>query len=247
MSYDSAETTGLTPGKGDETFRAMKNDVAEEFGLDLDPKKIAFCGRRIRDTIDELNAKKLWRFNLIQAADITTEAGEPTIEVPPDLWRVYNARKTDGIDYRIDSAQQDTVDLMFQSQNGITGFPYVATNFNIFRDGTIRLFPTPDSVYVITLRYFKLIGKPSADGDYLDLPRPYQCVPRYGAKAKVAAFLQQASAMAYWEGKYQEVYRDMNRSDEDTGDENLRFVSIEELGAYSYMNPSIRPRMLDFY
>jgi hypothetical protein len=247
MSYDTAAATGLTPGRGDETFGAMASDVAEEFGLDLDPKKVAFCGRRIRDTLDDLNRKKLWRFNLVQAADIPTVPGESTITVPSDLWRLYSTRKSDDVDYKLDGVQQETFDVVFASQNQITGYPYAAVNFNIFRNGTIQLFPTPDGVYQITLRYFRLIAKPSGPKDFIDIPRPYQQVPKYGAMAKVAAFVQQASAMAYWEGKFQEAYADMNRSDEDSGDENLRFINIEEMHRAGYMNPAVRPRYLDFY
>lgn len=243
----SVSISNTVPGSGDETFGSLGADIAEEFGLHMDPQKVAFCKRRLRDAIDDLNRKKLWRFNLIQAADVTTTPGSATISVPADLWRLYSTRKSDATDYRLDGIQQDTMDVLFQSQSAITGYPYIAANFNIFRDGTLRLFPTPDGAYTITLRYFRLIAKPASDDDYLDLPRPYQQVPVYGAKAKVAALTQQATLMAFWSREFQQAYADMNRSDEESGDENLRFINIEELGQTGFVNPSVRPRMLDFY
>ena len=50
----------------------------------------------------------------------------------------------------------------------------------------------------------------------------------------------------YWEGKYQEVYSDLQRMDEDLGDEDLRFVNTEEIQG-NYLNPNARPRFLDLW
>lgn len=246
MSYDSASASGIQ-NAADDTFGTVMSDIAEEFGLHLDPHKVAFCGRRFRDSIDDLNRKKLWRFNLIASEDINTVPGEETIQMPSDLWRIYSTRKQDSIDYRLDNVQQDTMDTVFQTQNQIRGYPYVAANFNIYRDGTIRLFPTPDAIYTIRLRYFRLIPKPVSPKDMIDMPRPYQQVPKYAAMAKVASFIGNRSAMQFWVSAFQDAYDDMNRSDEDLGDEVLRFINIEEIVAHFDMNPSVRPRMYDFY
>lgn len=235
------------PDAGRVTFGQIRTDIATYYGVDKDAEKEAFIGRILHDIIDDLNMKKLWRFNLIKSADITTVAGTSSYAVPADLWRMYSARKTDGIDFTLTGIQQSVFDTMFQSQGGISGFPYAHVDFNIYRDGTFQMFPAPDGAYTISLRYFKLIGKPSAASDTFDMPPPYQVVPKYGALARLGQLTGQTTTAQLWEAKFQESYRDMNTMDEDMGDEVLRFMNIEEMNPYSYMNPNGRPRYLDFW
>jgi len=235
------------PATGSQSFGQMKLDIAAYYGMDKDAEKVALVGRMIHDLIDDLNMRKLWRFNLIKAADITTVSGTADYAVPSDLWRIYSTRKSNDIDFLISGMQQASFDVIFQSQNQITGYPFVRADFNIFRDGTIKLFPTPDGVHTITLRYFRLILKPVGDTELLDLPSPFQVVPKWGALAQLAAFVGHPT-VGYWQGKYEKAYADMNKSDEVLEDEDLRFVSIEEIaGRDGYMNPGRRPRLLDFF
>lgn len=237
-----------TPATGNITFKTLKSDIATYFGMDKDPEKDAFIGRIVHDIIDDLNSKKLWRFNLIKAATITSTAGKPDYALPADLWQLYSVRKEDDIDYQLTTLRERQFDVLFQSQNNIDGFPYVTALFNIYRDGTLRLFPTPDSTYQFTLRYFQLITKPSSDGEPLDMPSPFQVVCKYGALARLAALVD-SRTVGYWENKFGEAYQDANARDEDTGDEDLRFMNVEEMDArnMAFINPALRPRYLDFY
>jgi hypothetical protein len=237
-----------TPDIGRVSFGTMKRDIATFYGLDKDREKEEWIGRLCHDIIDELNMKKLWRFNLITAADITTVSGTSSYTLPTDLWSLYSVRKTDDIDYNLTTMRQHTQEILFESQNSISGYPYVNVVFNIYRDGTIKLFPTPDGVYTISVRYFKLVGKPAVDSDTFDMPPPYQVVIKYGALARLGQMVGETRSATMWERKYQEVFFDMNHRDEDIGDEDLRFVNIEELAVRdSYVNPALRPRFLDFY
>ena len=238
------------PDVGRVAFGTFVDDIATYFGLDQDPQKRAFIKRIIGDVIDDLNRKKLWQFNLVTAAAITTSPGVQTYSlsvVAPDLWRIYNSRKTDSIDYTITGVRESTLDTIFQSQLGITGYPYLRADFNIYRDGTIKLFPIPDGAYSITLRYFKLITKPSADTDTLDVPPPYQSVIKYGALARLAAMAGQ-DTVTYWESKFGQAYEEMNQMDENQDDEIPRFINAEEqYGRWSYQSPNARPSLFDFY
>jgi len=235
-----------TPDAGRVDFCTLTRDIATYYGMDKDPEKEAFIGRIVHDIIDDLNTKKLWRFNLITAADITTVSGTQTYALPADFWRIYNTRKKNDIDYALTAISEHTLDLVFASQNAITGFPYVTADFNIYRDGTLKLFPIPDGVYTITVRYFKLIGKPSGC-ENLDMPPPFQTVPKYGALARLGAMVGSPMAV-YWQARFDEAYQDMNKMDEDIGDEDLRFINIEEMFyRWSYQSPGIRPRFVDLY
>lgn len=240
-------TSTTVPSAGRVDFATLKRDIATYYGMDQDPNKEPFIGRIVNDIIDDLNMKKLWRFNLVKAADITTVAGTSNYSVPTDLWREYSIRKTNGVDYTLTALQQRTFDTLFQSQSAITGFPYCRVDFNIYRDGTFQLWPTPDGAFTISLRYFKLITKPTADTDTLDMPPPYQVVIKYGALARLGALTGETTTAQLWEAKFQEAYRDMNRADEDMGDEDLRFINTEEQFRWNYINPGARPRWLDFY
>ena len=245
MTTDSlALTPTTTPGSGDICFGNIKERIATYYGLDKDRAKLKWIGDVFLSVLDELNIKKLWNCNLITAADVTTSSNVDTYDFPDDMWRQYSIRKEDDVDFMTTSIRQYVFDRMFQGQLGITGFPYVNVTFNLFRDGTFQLFPIPDAPYTIKIRYFKLIAKPTADTDKLDMPRPYQVLPEYGTLARVAMLLEQSPK--YWELKYQEVYQDMQRMDEDLGDEDLRFINTEETRE-SFLNPNARPRFLDLW
>lgn len=242
----ASSSAGITPSTGRKTFGQVKTDVAMNFGVDQDPERVSLIGRMIHLVIDDLNRKKLWQFNLVKAADITTVANTTAYSVPADLWRLYSARKADSSDYRLVHMEEDQKDIIFQAQLNITGQPFVYTNFNIFRDGNIILFPAPDSAYTITLRYFRLIGKPASDGEYFDVPPSFQSVIEYGANVKMAAFTE-SDTLGFWKGEFEQAYHEMKEMDEDPGDEVLRFVHANEIDRYSFVSPAARGKFLDIY
>lgn len=242
-------TQTVYPVGGTKTFGQMKLDIAAHVGMDQDPAKVALAGRHVLGTIDDLNRKQVYVFNIVESSPIVTVAGQSTYSIPADFWKTYNARKTSDIDYAITTVRQWEFDDLFVSQANISGFPYVMVIRNTFRDGTVTLFPTPDSGYTFKIRYFKLIAKPASDDGYLDLPEPYQNVPEYGALSKMSALAHQMDLAKFWIDMFREGYRDMSRSDEDQGEEQLRFINIEELLARStsFINPAARPRAYDLY
>jgi len=240
------------PGGGDYTFGRMKSDVAAAFGMDGDIDKEAMVGRFIQGAMDDLNRRQVWTFNIVTSPDIPTIAGESTyslVTVAPDFWKTYNARKTSDIDYQISTVRQKAFDTIFVSQKNITGFPYVMVVKNTYRDATVQLFPAPDSVYTFQIRYYKLIGKPSNDESFIDLPRPYQLVPMYRALHRMALFNNQVRLALEYEKEWEKGYNEMKRSDEDQGDEDLRFINIEEIlsRGVNWSQPGIRPRAYDFF
>lgn len=245
----SAVSTSTFPSSGVTTFGKMKSNIATILGVDGDARLEEQAGNFIRDIIDELNIKQVWRFNLVTSSPITTVAGQSDYDMPADFWKIYNARKTDGIDYMLTTLQQYDFDMLFVSQRNINGFPYILVIKNTFRDGTFMLFPTPDGTYTIELNYFKFIGKPPNDSTALDLPQPYQVIPKYGSTSRLSALVSNWQGARYWQALYDNAYREMKKSDEDDGDEELRFIQIEEMLArsYSFINPASRPRALDLF
>lgn len=241
-----SSATGTFPNTGRQQFSQLRQDCLSYVGLDGDARLDALAGRFLHDIIDDLNRRKLWKFNLIQAADITTSAGTATYPVPADLWQIYSVRKADSVDYLMTSMQPRQFDIMFQSQNAITGYPYIRTHFNIYRDGTFKLFPTPDGAYTVVLRYFRLIPKPTQDGETLDVPPPYQSVIKYGLLARLAVFANHPR-LDYWEAKFEQGYKEMNRADEHQDDAMLRLASMQETSKFAYLNPNARVRYADWY
>jgi hypothetical protein len=128
--------------------------------------------------------------------------------------------------------------------------PWSLTIRNSFRDGTVSLFPIPDGAYTISINYFKLIGRLTQDNDTLDLPVHYESVVTNGAQAKMMATLSQFDGAKYWSDLYERDYQYMKRADEDSGgDEDLRFINIEEVAArgMNFLNPAARPRAFDLW
>lgn len=243
----TASSPSTFPASGDENFGTLKADICAFYGQQDDPEKLALAGRILRRIIDDLNRKQVWTFNIVTSSTIVTAAGTQTIPLPADFWKTYNSRKTDSIDFTLSPMRQTDFDNRYQSQANITGYPYVFVIKNTFRDGTVQLFPTPDSTYNIQIRYFKLIARPTADTDFLDMPRHYQNVPYYGALAQMAVLNEQTDQSRYWEAKYNEAYEEMKHDDEEAGDEHLRFANIEEGMSPSYLSPSVRPRAYDLF
>lgn len=245
-----AATSIPTPGRGDVTYRQLKRDLCTMFGYGRDPAKLEQAGVFIRDVIDRLNRLQVWNFNLVTSSPITITAGVSTYSIPSDFWRIYNARKTDDVDYPFDVLRQKTFDTIFLSQRVINGQPYVLVIKNTFRDGTVTLFPIPDGSHTLSINYYRLIQKPAGDDDPLDIPLPFQSVVKDGAMARMAA--QGGTAMLpqakWWDEKYEQGIAEMVRADDDIGDENLRLVNIEELASrWDYANPASRPRVYDLY
>jgi len=247
LTTSTASAAATFPGSADETFGTMKHDICAFYGMEDDPAKVELAGRIVRRVIDDLNRKQVWTFNIVTSSPISTVAAQPTIAIPGDFWKTYNSRKTDSIDYTLTGMRQYDFDVRYQNQANITGYPYVFVIKNTFRDGTVELFPTPDAVYTIRIRYFKLIGKPSANEDLMDLPRPYQTVPYYGALSQMGVLNGDMDQANYWKTMHDSSYFEMKQSDEDSGDENLRFMNIEEGRQYSYLSPDQRPRAYDLF
>lgn len=243
----TASAVPVYPAAGDLTFGQMANDVAIYYGMQKSGEMLALAGRAINEIIDDLNRKQVWMFNLVTSPTIPTVANVDTVALPSDFWKTYNSRKTDSIDFTLTSLRQIDFDTRYQSQSNITGYPYVFVIKNTFRDGTVKLFPTPDSIYSIQIRYFKLIAKMAQPTDLIDMPRPYQNLVLYGARSHFGMLNEKSDAASFWQGKFAEAYEEMKRADEDDGDENLRFTNIEEGMNWSYVNPNSRPRAFDLW
>ena len=243
----TSNADSTTPKTGKITYKQMRYSILKDFGHDKDTEMDELCKLAIGEIIDRVNLKRRWKFNLIKASDITTSAGTSEYSVPSDLWGIYSTRKTDDIDFLISGLGQYTKDRIFMSQNNITGYPYVRTEFNIYRDGKIELFPIPDGVYTVSLRYFRLLLKPTVDDSPLDMASPYQAMIQAAARARFSLVSKDMNLYKAWDKEFQEIYLDAKLADEDVGDEDLRFINTEEGDRYSYVNPSVRPRWLDFF
>jgi hypothetical protein len=251
MALIITTTPTTTPAGNHVTLGQMVSDVAEWYGFSGDNEREGLCRRAIQGAVHDLNRKRLWRFNLIEAASFNTVVGTATYSlttIAPQLWRVYNLRNSSAPDYTLMGTQQGTYDMMFQSQSGVTGAPFARVDFNIYRDSTIKIQPAPDGVYSMTLRYFKVIDTPTDDTAGLDLPQPYQTIPKYQALYHMGLYVGSREADR-WKGEYEQGVKDMEMMDDDTGDEILRFYNVEEVmsNAAQYGNLSSRPRYLDFY
>lgn len=243
----TASATAVYPASGDKTFGRLKYEVAIFYGMQRDPIMLDLAGTIINDIVDDLNRKQVWMFNVVTSPTIPTVAGQDTLALPTEFWKTYNTRKTDSIDFTLSSIRQVDFDTKFQAQANITGYPYCFVIRNTFRDGTVQLFPKPDSNYQIQIRYFKLISKMTTDDTLVDMPRPYQPVLLYGARAQFGLLNEKPDLASYWEKKFDESYGEMRESDEFDGDENLRFMNVEEGMNPSYLSPNIRPRAYDLF
>jgi hypothetical protein len=244
----SAGTT--FPGSGTKSLAQIRGDIARIAGVLDDPAMEALAARFLNDIIDDLNRRQTYLFNLVTSPDITTVPGQQDYAIPSDWIRIYNARKTDSLDYQLSILGQKSFDTLFQSQRDIAGYPYTLTIRNAFRDGTVSLFPIPDGVYTISINYFKLIGRLTQDADTIDLPLPYESVVTNGAQSKMMATLSQFEGAKYWGDLYERDYQYMKRADEDSaGDEELRLINIEEIAArgLNFLNPAARPRAYDLW
>lgn len=249
MSVDVVLSTAapVTLTGGDSTFGQMKRDIAEIFGYDGDPKKVALAGRLMWDVVDDLNRKALYDFNIVSTT-ISTTGGVATYAIPADWWKMYNARRTNDADFQLTTLRRKMFDTIFIAQRTIVGIPYILVIKNTFRQGLVTVFPTPDTVHTLDVNYYKLISKPIVDADFFDLPKPFQVVPKYGAAARMAAIAGDRNSEQLYQGLFQAGVGEMLHQDEDVGDEELRMINIEELvSRISYLSPSIRPRAYDLW
>ena len=96
-----------------------------------------------------------------------------------------------------------------------------------------------------------MIARPTDLNSFIDMPQPYQSIPKFLALSHMAQFVGDSarSQGEYWKREYEQAYQEMNEMDEGVDDEHLRFVSGEEIAAMarSYINPNGRPAYLDMF
>jgi len=159
---------------------------------DLRNRVIRFLDASIKD----LNTG-LFEFNKIVETGIVMETGQQWVQLGSNahkISQVYPVHNTDGDDVPMTILPYDHFKRLYYRTDK-TGKPYVATNFNMEREGKVYLYYTPDETtvtnYTLTVEYYIRIPLISeiAEGSSLSIPQEMENVIVYGAQKRFAEHL----------------------------------------------------------
>lgn len=159
------------------TFGELKTCAAKILGGESQSKILELAGDGILRGIDDLNMKHLFRFGSKQAADTALVSGTATVSLASDFFAVQEVQLINS-----SSVVHSTLEYIpwgqfntLEQKQSRTGTPVYWTSRNTFDDGTIQLYPTPDtsaaSDYTVRVTYYERVERPSLDGDVIAAPR----------------------------------------------------------------------------
>jgi hypothetical protein len=193
-------------GVGSVTFLTLQNSA---LAGDFDPVRYR---EDVKRWINEAVGKVSRRVNLIQPlqgnATIETSAGVDTYDLPADDIRIHSLRDTETGE-SLDDVGIDAVDQSVASQGRPAAFA--------LWEGQLRLYPTPDGVYTLELRYERDYGLLAADGDVLPLPDAYADLAVNYARARLFEREDDFEAAQAWQARFEsellELRADLGRQD----------------------------------
>lgn len=125
--------------------------------------------------------------------DYPTITGTSMYSLPADFARVRSLRRTD-LGRELMSVGLRTIDRSVIT----SGTPYAYA-----MDGAnVHLYPTPDQVYPLELRYWKMPAQLVNDTDVPTLPADYHSMLIYWAVSEAYAAEDDSQTAQYWQAKY---------------------------------------------
>jgi hypothetical protein len=195
-----------------DTFGTLKACAASVVNGELQPAILAIAGRAIKECLDDVNIRHLFRFGSKQQAAATLVAATKTYSVPSDFFATQEVQllDSDGEVYRtLEYIPWGQFNPLAQSQTD-TGIPEYWTNRNSFDDENIQVYPTPDassaSDYTLRITYYSRIEQISNDTDIIDAPRELGLVLCTYAEYQIL-FIREGDNVAKWSHK-ERLYRD---------------------------------------
>jgi hypothetical protein len=205
-SADSFPSSGTLQGAGYRTFLEVQNAA---LGSDFDASRYR---EDVKRWINEALGKIAHRVTLIQplqgTATITTATGVSTYELPADDIRVHSLGDSETAT-ALDDVGVDAIDQSDTSQGRPAAFALYG--------GELLLYPTPDGVYSLELRFEREAWLLQDDGDTLPLPDAYADLPVNYARARLFEREDDFEAAQAWQARFEsellELRSDLGRQD----------------------------------
>jgi len=178
------------------------------------------------------------------AGDIPVVAGTATYNLPTPIKRPITARIVSGDERTLEWIDQRTLDKMFMQQTTLTGRPMFYNLFNktgftqARQNGKVRLEPQPSSSETLRVRYYRPIGEPTADGDYIDVPDRYvYALLELGRWHYLKNHDSETARLQMTEQKAEQMYIRCAADDEgETEDRDVGFVANIEHGQKKWLS-----------
>ena len=135
-----------------------------------------------------------WRMEKRSTADLTTQYSA----LPSDFYEPIRLSLTSGTTYRLELAGQAEMMDLRQRGDNVTRRP----RYYAMTDGSIEVFPTPDSTYTLEMVYYSKIVPLSADNASNWLLEYFPDAYLYGALMHSAPFLGEDNRLAVWSTLY---------------------------------------------
>lgn len=146
-------------------------------------------------------ARKIHYYQDEATQAITTVQGQKNYPWPTDFGKARDVSNPDrGRALRLVRLRD-----LDDSPQGATGTPY----FYAVEGATMRLYPTPDNVYSLVMRYWSLPALMVADTDVPGLPLDYHHILSFYALQRCYENEDALDAAQYWQGQWTAALKDM--------------------------------------
>tara|TARA_R110002126_G_scaffold91054_2_gene216870 strand:- start:101 stop:718 length:618 start_codon:yes stop_codon:yes gene_type:complete len=135
-----------------------------------------------------------WRMEKRSTADLTTQYSA----LPSDFYEPVRLSLTSGSTFRLELVSQSEMMDLRQRGDNIARRP----RYYAMTDGSIEVFPTPDSTYTLEMVYYSKIVPLSADNTSNWLLEYFPDAYLYGALMHSAPFLGEDNRLAVWSTLY---------------------------------------------
>jgi len=226
----------------------LVSKVVTLYGLDGDVDAEQRALEFLDETIMEMNTH-LYEFNIVKATGITLTGDVSTAALPDAFYkekmaflvRISTSEEADPLVY-LDWA---TFRRLYgeNPRAGKSDFPVAYSAKNVHADGLVSLGPQPNagtaSDFTLTIEYYKRIPLAS-EASHIDLPQEVENAIIYGAKKRLAVYIDGAQAGAGFELWERQALEKLKAVDRRHPDEATRF-RLYDRGLNRFRRSPARP------
>lgn len=224
--------------------------VMSLYGIGTDAELEAKAEDFLNEAIDELNTH-LWEFNRTREEGIALVASQDYVPLRHEVYKedaaYLVATNNSGIIQRLREHDFTRLEVAFGGSSN-TGPPMAYSFENLFQEGKLYLFPTPDanavSDWTLTFQYYRRISHLTSQGEsVLQVPREAEQMILNHAYARVAAHLKGASDpdVASYVALSSRAFENLKGIDRRQPDNNTRFGIMGGWGPIRLANATSVP------
>lgn len=157
----------------------------------------------LNDTYWDIASRAPWPF-LEKSTTVNTVVGDAELAVPADFDKALRM-VIDSLGQRLEPARMDDVTSRFNGNLSMRGLPFLY----YFIGDSVQVYPVPDAVYTVTLRYLAVPAELSNNADTPILPKKHHRAIVLGALVDAYRMEDDSEQAAIFEGQFEKRLQTM--------------------------------------